>query len=429
MRVALVNPPWTFEGSVYFGCREAHLPVEYGYARALLESEGHQARIFDAHLAKQDLATLREEVAGFTPELIVVTTAPSYLFWRCAPPELRVPMQTTRALAVLGASVIAVGPHASTTPRATLEKLGADAVVMGECEEVLCTLARTPRADWGQIGSIAHKDAGQVSIQGTPHACDIEKLPALKWDDAFVAAHGHHHHRFETPPYGPGAEVEASRGCPYHCTFCAKDTFRDKFRKRPLHVVIEEIDALIAQGVRYIYFIDEIFVPNRALLEALVARDVAFGVEMRIDNWTPETLDLLGRAGCVSIEAGVESITESGRSLLAKRCRLSTVELTALLIHARRSIPFVQANLIGKNDDANEVAAWRAHLLSRDVWSNDPVPLFPYPGSPEYTLKWGPPDDVAWERATKHYLAEFQAFSDIQEGRPKPLSELEARES
>ena len=31
---------WTFDGSIYFGCREPHLPLEYGYAQALLERAG-----------------------------------------------------------------------------------------------------------------------------------------------------------------------------------------------------------------------------------------------------------------------------------------------------------------------------------------------------------------------------------------------------
>src|SRR6185437_461245 len=99
-----------------------------------------------------------------------------------------------------------------------------------------------------------------------------------------------------------------------------------------------ELDALIAQGVRYVYFVDEIFLPDRPLLEALVERDVRFGVQMRIDNWSEDMLDLLGRAGCVSIEAGVESITPEGRRLLAKRCRASTEELTHLLVHAKARV-------------------------------------------------------------------------------------------
>jgi anaerobic magnesium-protoporphyrin IX monomethyl ester cyclase len=42
MKYALVNPPWSFEGSIYFGCREPHLPLEYGYSKALLERAGHE---------------------------------------------------------------------------------------------------------------------------------------------------------------------------------------------------------------------------------------------------------------------------------------------------------------------------------------------------------------------------------------------------
>ena len=50
MRVALVNPPWGFEGSIYFGCREPHLPLELGYADALLRRHGHQTLLLDCHL-------------------------------------------------------------------------------------------------------------------------------------------------------------------------------------------------------------------------------------------------------------------------------------------------------------------------------------------------------------------------------------------
>ena len=93
----------------------------------------------------------------------------------------------------------------------------------------------------------------------------------------------------------PGAEVEASRGCPYHCSFCAKIDFRDAYRKRDLGLLLEEVDGLIARGVRYLYFVDEIFLPNRALLEALQARSIEFGVQTRIDLWKPDMLDLLAR--------------------------------------------------------------------------------------------------------------------------------------
>jgi len=72
------------------------------------------------------------------------------------------------------------------------------------------------------------------------------------------------------------------------------------------------------------------------------------------------------------------------------------------------------------------VADWRDRLQRAGVWANDPVPLYPYPSSPDYRHRWGAPDDVAWERAHAHYLAQFERFSDIQEERPLPLAELEA---
>lgn len=426
MRFCLINPPWSFEASIYFGCREPHLPLEYGYAAALLESAGHEVEILDAQFDSLSLSAVRGRVEGFRPDFSVVTTAPSYLFWRCAPPELRVPRETLDAIRDVGGTLVAIGPHASTTPRATVKKLGCEVAVMGECEDVLPRLTR----DWGSLESIAWADGGEVRVQGSPHATDMTELPVLKWPDSVVRRHTHHHHRFDTPPEGPGAEMETSRGCPYHCTFCAKDNFRNSFRRRPLAVIAEELDRFVAQGVEYIYFIDEIFLPYADVLEAIRKRNIRFGIQTRLDLWSPKMISLLGAAGCVSIEAGVESISEAGRARLDKKCKLSTAQITERLIQARTTegIPFVQANLLdSSDDDPEEVERWREHLREHGVWANKPVPLFPYPGSPEYTLRWGAADDYAWERAHESYLSNFDEFSDIQEQRPAPLVHLETK--
>ena len=425
MRYALLNPNWSFEGSIYFGCREPHLPLELGYARALLQRDGHEVLLVDAQLHDLPLGEVVTRVGAFRPDRLVVTTAPSYLFWRCAPPELRVPQETFAALAHVPALRIVVGPHASTTPAAALRKLGADAAVLGECEEVLPRLAAEPR-DWAAVDAIAWMRNGEPVVQGSPHASDMGSLPALEWTREDVARHRHHHHRFDAPPAGPGAEMEVSRGCPYHCSFCAKDNFRDAYRKRPLATILTELDGLRARGVEYVYFIDEIFLPNRELLEALIPRGVKFGIQTRIDLWNPALLELLGRAGCVSVEAGVESITAEGRNLLDKGSRLTTAQLRDRLIAARAHIPFVQANLLeAGTDDPADVETWRRDLQASGVWANKPVPMFPYPGSPGYTKRWGRPDDQAWERAMDDYLSRHDEFSDIQDARPRRLSDLE----
>jgi anaerobic magnesium-protoporphyrin IX monomethyl ester cyclase len=425
MRVALVNPLWSFEHSIYFGCRAPHLPLELGCCQALLESAGHEVMILDGALMREDHDSLAARVADFEPAMTVVTTAPTYLFWRCTQPELRVPRAFLVALGAKGGMTVAVGPHGSATPLATLRKLGCDIVVRGECEETVASLAEsgTPHG----IAALAYVLDGKIVVSGAPASTRFSDLPALHWPDGWVSEHHHHHHRYGSQAHGSGAEIEASRGCPYHCSFCAKIDFRDGYRRRDLQPLLQEIDLLIAQGVTYLYFIDEIFLPQPALLEALRDRPVEFGIQTRIDLWKPEMLDLLGQSGCVSIEAGVESLTVEGRAALDKKCRMTTDDLAERLVHARRSVPFVQANLLEvTNDDRESVGAWRRRLQAENVWANDPVPLFPYPSSPDYRRRWGAPDDQAWERAHAFYLLQFERFSDIQDGVPFSLSQLEA---
>ena len=132
------------------------------------------------------------------------------------------------------------------------------------------------------------------------------------------------------------------------------------------------------------------------------------------------------QAACRSRPASRAS-RKRAAALLDKKCKISTDEISARLIHAKKRVPFVQANLLdSRDDDPADVEAWRAHLHEHGVWANKPVPLFPYPGSPDYTRRWGAPDDRAWERAHDFYLGSFDEFSDIQEQRPAPLVQLEA---
>ena len=423
MKYVLLNPNWSFEGSIYFGCREPHLPLEFGYSKQILERAGHECLLVDAHLEGLSPEAVRSRLKAFGPDFTVLATAPSYLFWRCPPPELRVPQETAFAIKGVRGKLIVVGPHASTTPSITIKKLDADAALLGEPEEVLPELA----GDWGSVSSLYNIDFSSEK-KPDPAVADLDDLPSLIWSSDFIEKHLHHHHCFDRPPSGPGAEIEASRGCPYKCSFCAKENFRNGFRKRPLEKVLAELDGLLRERVKYFYFIDELFTPDRKLLMELALRGLKFGIQTRIDIWDHESLDLLGRAGCVSIEAGVESISEEGRLLFNKRCSLSNAEITCLLIHAGRRVPFVQANLLFANvDSPRETESWRSFLFEHGVWANKPVPLFPYPGSPEYRARWGEPDETAWERAHSFYLDTYSEFSDIQENTPKALEELELR--
>jgi anaerobic magnesium-protoporphyrin IX monomethyl ester cyclase len=425
VKFALVNPRWEFAGSTYFGCHEPHYPLELLFACDNLQAAGHEPLLLDAHIEGLSLEEARGRVDAFKPDVLVMTTAPTYLFWRCPQPELRVPKQWFAALDS-GALKVAIGPHSSATPQATLRKLNVDVAMRGEPDQNLALLANT---DWSKIEGCCWRDENGFHLSPTLGVTRMQELPPLTFENYPVELHHHRHHVFEGA--GRGAELEFARGCPWSCNFCNKTLFRDKFRERPVAALVEEIDCLIARGVDYIYFIDEIFGVGknvRRLLEAIAERPLKIGFQSRIDLWNEETLDLLGRAHCISFECGIESITEEGRDELNKNCRMSTERLSELLIYARKRIPWVQANLIlTEHDERGEIRKWQDHLKAHSVWVSDPVPMFPYPGTPQYMQMFGAPDDDAWERAHHYYTQAFRdkGYSDIQEDRPASIEELE----
>ena len=430
MKYALAQPNWRFEGSTYFGCPETHLPLELLYARQVLEAAGHEAIVVDAQLENLEPGAAAERVRRFAPDFVVLTTAPTYLFWRCPQPELRLPAAWMAQLrrAAPRAVTVAIGPHGSATPEAALRKLACDLVVRGEAEPALASLARRP---WAESPGLTWRSPGGIRRTEGLNQQDMRALGPLDYRGYPLARRQHRHHVFHGA--GRGAEVEASRGCPWSCTFCNKTLFRNQFRPRRTEDVVAEVERLAAAGFDYVYFIDEIFGCGKdapALLEALARLPVSFGVQTRMDLWTEDSLARLGQAGCVSLECGIEAITPAGRERFRKGCRLSTDRLQALLRAARRHIAWVQANLIANDDDdVPAMEQWRRELIADGVWVSQPVPVFAFPGTPLYRQRFGPPDDGAWERAHRHYLEVNRrrgTFSDVQDPAPRALAELES---
>lgn len=418
MKFALLQPNWSFRGSTYFGCQETHLPLELFYARQQLQLAGHEAWLLDAHLEALRVEEGARRLRALDPDFVVVTTAPTYLFWRCPQPELRIPALWTRYLRHIlpRAVMVAIGPHGSATPAAVQAKLNCDVVIQGEAEQVLPELAATSACGPGY------------------HQADLTQLPALDYAAYPMALRQHRHHVFSG--HGRGAEVEASRGCPWACTFCNKTLFRNQFRPRPVEFVLAEVEALARLQLDYIYFIDEIFGCDRstpALLDGLRQLPAEFGIQTRIDLWNEDSLAALGAAGCISLECGIESVTAEGRARFHKGCRLGTDRMQVLLRCARRHIPWVQANLIAsEQDDLEAIAAWRAALVADGIWVSQPVPVFAFPGTPLYQRMFGAPDSQAWERAHHHYLETNRArgrYSDVQDPSPLPLEVLEGIEA
>lgn len=145
MKYVFVNPWWDFSGSTYFGCRDPHIPLELMFAADKVKEAGHEALLIDAQTDELTLTEVKQQVEQYKPDFLIIPSAPSYLFWRCPPPELRVPMDWFGALGKATTKVL-IGPHGSATPAAAMRKTGADVVLRGEPDQAIADLASKLKA-------------------------------------------------------------------------------------------------------------------------------------------------------------------------------------------------------------------------------------------------------------------------------------------
>ena len=165
----------------------------------------------------------------------------------------------------------------------------------------------------------------------------------------------------------------------------------------------------------------------RAARGARAARRRASASQLRIDNWSREMLDLLGAAGCVSIEAGVESITPEGRSLLEKRCKLSTAEL------ARAARPRAPERALRAGQPARRRRRRSRRRARRSATSCGAAASGPTIRCRCSRTRARPTTGCAGARPTTGpgsarsttTSPQFERLSDVQDGRPLPLAELE----
>ena len=243
--------------------------------------------------------------------MTVVTTAPSYLFWRCAPPELRVPRAMFAAIGGAAACTVAVGPHGSATPETALRKLGVDVVMRGECEEVITALADA--ADQRSVPATALLRRRRVRRDtGRPQAARFTDLPALRWPDAWVARHHHHHHRFDARRTVPAPKSKHRAAAPTPALSAPSSTIATATGGGSSAPAGRNRRADRAGRSLSLFHRRDFSAATTAARSARRARrrlrdaDADRPLEARDDR-------AARCAGCVSIEAGVESLTEEGR--------------------------------------------------------------------------------------------------------------------
>ena len=133
------------------------------------------------------------------------------------------------------------------------------------------------------------------------------------------------------------AQIIATRGCYYPCTFCGVPSISGKnIRLRKYEHILQEIEILISRyNIEEIHFIDDNITASPRnwfinLLEELIHSKFparyAFPSGIRIDSLDDQICELMKRAGVYSFAVGIESANQKTIDLLGKKLNINIVQ-------------------------------------------------------------------------------------------------------
>lgn len=209
-------------------------------------------------------------------------------------------------------------------------------------------------------------------------APSLAHLPEPRWD--------------LVPPevLGNVVPIEASRGCPNGCTFCAVSfQYHSSFRKRPVEDVVREIRSARKQLGRHLYyFTDPNFTADlgfaKALLRAIRELKIHWlaSVDIRclVDS---EFLALARESGCYGLQVGFETLSESELENVNKRFA-AKFDYSEIIRRAQdQGIPLVALMMVGfDSDDLSTFTRIRAFLEKNHLPMAVIHPMIPIPGTP-----------------------------------------------
>jgi len=301
-KILLINPGWgkriSRKGRRF---NRPWPPLSLMISASFLEEAGFGVRIIDGRTDRG----WHEKLRRFAPESqwIGLTSSPLDR-WQC--PNLEIESFVDLARSLPSDKLLVMGAHGSIFPQAMLNQTGARAVIVGEPEERLFALVT--QKDWSSIPGIVFRKDGKTLQTGRARPTNLADLPA-------PAYHLIDPSRYAYELLGrPFALFEASRGCPYGCTFCLKTMYGPGVRYKPIERLMAEIEqAVTISGFRYGYFIDLEFTADRdralEICDQLIVRHYPFVwcCQTRADVVDAVLLGRMKRAGCRLIHYGVES--------------------------------------------------------------------------------------------------------------------------
>ncbi len=291
-------------------------PLGTLYAASFLRQRGYDATLFDAMLADSE-DEWQQALEETQPRVAVLYEDNfNYLSKMCLLRMRQAAFTMLGMARARGCITIAAGSDA-TDHVAEYMAAGADYVLLGEGEETLAELLesvlRNAQRPLAAIQGLAwQRDGEPLENLRRPDIRDLDALQFPAWDLVDIPRYQkiwHERHGFYS------MNVATSRGCPYHCNWCAKPIWGQRYHVRSAENVAAEV-AWLKRTYQpdHVWFADDIFGLRpgwveqfAAEIERLDAR-VPFKSLQRVDLILKgDTVSALARAGAQRVWVGAES--------------------------------------------------------------------------------------------------------------------------
>jgi anaerobic magnesium-protoporphyrin IX monomethyl ester cyclase len=216
----------------------------------------------------------------------------------------------------------------------------------------------------------------------------LDDLPWPAWDlvdvDAYRQAWRRRHGHFVM-------NMATTRGCPFHCNWCAKPIYGQRYTVRSAAAVVEEMNWLAGEYLPdQISFVDDLFGLQPGWVESFAdhlarrARRTPFRCLMRADQIDPAVANALTRAGCHMVWMGAESGSQRVLDAMEKGVTVDQIKRAARVLQGAGIHVglFLQFGYPGEGwDDVQETLS-----LVRDVAPDDigVSVSYPLPGTRFY---------------------------------------------
>lgn len=256
--------------------------------------------------------------------------------------------------------VVMGGFHVSALPDEALEHC--DAVVQGEAEGLIDRIVADTMA--GRLRGVYKND----------RLIDLSNLPVPRYDllkmDNYI---------------GPFYPIQATRGCPNQCDFCAVSAFYGRrHRKRPVADVIADMK----QAGPFLFIIDDNLPVDRAytlaLFEQMKPLKKLWGGQFNLAAANdPELVKAAADCGCLFLYLGVETVDPDNLKSSGKNINLRFPAAEAIRNLKRHHIEPWVSMIVGFDHDGPDTARKITHFCNHTR-----VPLLllyiltPVPGSP-----------------------------------------------